>query len=61
MAPGVFERLPGAWTRRAAMARIRKQDSTLCSSTLKLLVSVRRPEDFGRWAQGLRLVSARCP
>jgi adenylate cyclase len=40
---------------RAAMARIRKYDPALCISTLKFLVPLRRPEDFTRWAEGLRL------
>jgi hypothetical protein len=37
------------------MARIREQDPTLCISTLEVLVPLRRPEDFARWAEGLRM------
>ena len=40
---------------RAAIARIRKRNPALCISTLKVLVPFRRPEDFTRLAEGLRL------
>jgi hypothetical protein len=38
---------------RAAMAYIGERNPTLSVSTLKVLV--RRPEDFARWADGLRM------
>jgi len=40
---------------RAAMAYIRERNPTLSVSTLKVLVPLRRPEDFARWADGLRM------
>jgi hypothetical protein len=40
---------------RDAMARIRERVPTLTISTLKVLVPFRRPEDFARWAEGLRM------
>jgi hypothetical protein len=40
---------------RAAIERIRKRAPTACISTIKALVPLRRPEDFARWAEGLRL------
>lgn len=40
---------------RATMARIRKHDPTLCSSAIKSRSVLRRPEDFARFAEGLRL------
>jgi tetratricopeptide (TPR) repeat protein len=39
----------------AAMARIRQRNPTLCISTLKVLAPLRRPEDFAKFAEGLRL------
>jgi predicted polyphosphate/ATP-dependent NAD kinase len=44
---------------RDAMERIRKRNPTLCISTLKVHLPFRRPEDFARLAEGLRL--ARLP
>jgi tetratricopeptide (TPR) repeat protein len=40
---------------RAVVARIRKGNPTLRIPTLKVLVPLRRPEDFARFAEGLRL------
>jgi len=40
---------------RDAMARIRKHAPTLCISTLKVQIPLRRPEDFARFGEGLRL------
>jgi hypothetical protein len=40
---------------RAAMTRIRESDPNLCISTLKVRLPLRRPEDFARFAEGLRL------
>jgi tetratricopeptide (TPR) repeat protein len=40
---------------RDAMARIRKFAPTLCISTLKVQIPLRRPEDFARFAEGLRM------
>jgi tetratricopeptide (TPR) repeat protein len=37
-----------------AMARLRQLDPGLRLSNLKDLVPIRRPEDFSRWAEGLR-------
>jgi tetratricopeptide (TPR) repeat protein len=38
-----------------AMARLRQLNSTLRVSSLKDLIPIRRPEDFDRWAEGLRI------
>jgi TolB-like protein/class 3 adenylate cyclase len=40
---------------RAAVARIRKRDPTLCISAIKVRAPLRRSEDFARFAEGLRL------
>jgi len=40
---------------RDAMARIRERVPMLSVSTLKVFVPFRRPENFARWAEGLRL------
>jgi len=40
---------------RAAMAYIGERNPTLSVSTLKVLVPFRQPEDFARWADGLRM------
>jgi TolB-like protein/Tfp pilus assembly protein PilF len=37
-----------------AMAHVRQLDSELCLSNLEVLMPLRRPEDFTRWADGLR-------
>jgi TolB-like protein/Tfp pilus assembly protein PilF len=37
-----------------AMAHVRQLDSELCLSNLEDLMPLRRPEDFARWADGLR-------
>jgi TolB-like protein len=39
----------------AAAVRIRESDPNFCISTLKVLSPLRRPEDFARLAEGLRL------
>ena len=38
-----------------AMARLRSIDPTLRLSNLKDLLPIKRPEDFARWSEGLRL------
>jgi hypothetical protein len=38
-----------------AMARLRELDPTLRLSNLKGFLPFRRPQDFARWAEGLRL------
>jgi TolB-like protein/class 3 adenylate cyclase len=40
---------------RDAVARIRKLAPTLCISTLKVQIPLRRAEDFARFAEGLRM------
>jgi hypothetical protein len=40
---------------RATMACIRERAPNLCISTVKVLSPLRRPEDFARLAEGLRL------
>jgi TolB-like protein/class 3 adenylate cyclase len=40
---------------RTAIERICKRDPTLCISTMKTLALFRRPEDFARWTEGLRM------
>jgi len=37
-----------------AMAHLRQLTPDLCISNLKDLFPIRRPEDFDRWAEGLR-------
>ena len=40
---------------RNAMSRMRERDPSLRVSNLKDLAPLRRPEDFARWAEGLRM------